>query len=90
MGLLREQADDEIAQPDVGVRALAERRPLGIAAVDVAVGTFVFIKIVWTGPDRYRVRVATRAAISDIRANGETDIEVPTDQHRHGAQWQWW
>jgi len=29
-------------------------------------------------------------AVREHNAYGDTDIEVPTDQHRHGASWDWW
>ncbi len=42
------------------------------------------------GPDRAAVRTAGRAALREHNTDGDTDIEVPTAQHRHGGAWAWW
>ena len=49
-----------------------------------------FIRADWTGPDRCRLRMAARAAVTDFRANGDTAVDLPTDQHRHRSVWSWW
>lgn len=46
-----------------------------------------FISAAWSGPDRMTVRDAGRRAVSEHRATGQVDIELPTRQHRHGALW---
>ena len=42
------------------------------------------------GPDRAAVRAASRAALREHNTYGDTDVEVPTEQHRHGGAWAWW
>jgi len=49
-----------------------------------------YINHVWYGPQRAKVRIDVVNAIKDYRANSETDIETPSYQHRHIAQWLWW
>lgn len=39
------------------------------------------------GPDRARCRTACQKARSEYNATGDTDVEVPTQQHRHGVDW---
>ncbi len=41
----------------------------------------------WTRPDRQRARLALRAALRDYNAHGDTDLEAPTEQHRHRARY---
>lgn len=40
--------------------------------------------------DRQRTRAALHDAARDWNANGDTDVEPPTDQHRHAASWYYW
>ena len=48
-----------------------------------------FINHRWSAPDRQRARIAAINAVKDHRANGGTDIEPPTVQHRQGATRDW-
>jgi hypothetical protein len=41
----------------------------------------------WTRPDRQRARLALRAAMREHNAHGDTDLEPPTDQHRHRGRY---
>lgn len=45
---------------------------------------------VWNNPQRVKVRDLGRKAKSEYNATGDTETELPTDQHRHGANWSWW
>jgi hypothetical protein len=42
-----------------------------------------------TGRDRRQTRDACIVARAECRAGGEVETEPPTDQHRHGATWDW-
>ncbi len=43
----------------------------------------------WSAPDRLAVRLNASEAIAEHRAGHEPEAEPPTDQHRHGALWEW-
>lgn len=43
----------------------------------------------WNNPQRRQVRDVGRRAVADYRANGGTDVELPTAHHRNGARWDW-
>ena len=48
-----------------------------------------FINHRWSAPDRMRSRVDPRRAVAEHRAAGVVDTWPRTDQHRHGALWDW-
>jgi hypothetical protein len=43
----------------------------------------------WTRPDRGGSRAECRDALRDYNANGDTDVIVRAEDHRHTALW-WW
>lgn len=49
-----------------------------------------YIREHWTCPDRRRARDECRDAARDFNANGDTDVIVSTDPHRHEGLWWWW
>jgi len=49
-----------------------------------------YINDVWTNPNRVKKRDVALNAKADYRANGYTEIQPDTNQHRHGANWNWW
>lgn len=48
-----------------------------------------FVNAEWHAPERLRIRDTLRAAAADYRANGDTDVEPPPFQAKHGAAWLW-
>lgn len=49
-----------------------------------------FIQTRFRRPERQQVQRAARLAATDYNTNGDTEVEVPVDQHRQSAQWLWW
>lgn len=49
----------------------------------------LFIRHVWSGPQRRTVRDLGRRAAAEYRATGQVDTELPVRQARHGAHWVW-
>lgn len=49
-----------------------------------------YISHIWTNPNRVKKRDVALKAKADYLANGDTEIQPDTNQHRHGANWYWW
>lgn len=47
-------------------------------------------RLYYNGPERRRTRDVLRDAARDWNANGDTDIELDTRQHRHSVAWLLW
>ena len=48
-----------------------------------------FVNAAWTARDRMAVRLKARGVVGEHRARREVDTELPADQHRRGALWDW-
>jgi hypothetical protein len=48
-----------------------------------------FVNHIWTNPIRVKVRDGCRQAIKEYRASGDVDVDLPVDQHHHGAMYYW-
>lgn len=44
----------------------------------------------WNNPQRVKVRDRARGMIAEYRGSGYTEDDMPRDQHRHGATWDYW
>jgi hypothetical protein len=49
-----------------------------------------FNRVIFTAPERRRVRDDLTLARQQYRATGEVDVDVPVIQHRHQGNWDWW
>lgn len=47
-------------------------------------------RLYYNGPERRRVRDVLHGAARDWNANGDTDVEPDTRQHRHSVAWLMW
>lgn len=49
-----------------------------------------FIDHTWNNPERRRVRDTSRSIAKDYNANGDTELDIPNEQHRHRSTYYYW